>query len=111
MTAETIQAFLELGIGFALAAALTIGFQLFARLPVSLTLLQRGPLPSACAAVVLITFAAPFMIMRSVLSSDHTPGRRFQAMFAATVVAGFWSLMSGTAVVMFVQLAFGIPSV
>jgi hypothetical protein len=39
--------------------------------------------------------AAPFLIMRNTLLGRQQEGRRFEFVFLATVLAGFWSLMSG----------------
>ena len=65
-----------------------------------LRLLQRGPRPSAFAAVPFLVFAAPFIIMRNTLRARRFDGRRFESVMVATVAAGMWSLMTGTVVVM-----------
>ena len=44
--------------------------------------------------------SAPFLIMRNTLLARRQEGRRFEFVFLATVIAGFWSLMSGLVVVM-----------
>jgi O-antigen/teichoic acid export membrane protein len=66
-------------------------------------LLQEAPKPAAVAAVPLLVFAAPFLIMRNTLLGERQEGRRFQFVFMATLIAGFWSLMSGTMLVMALQ--------
>src|SRR5262249_15134492 len=88
-------------LGFAWAGLLTTGYQMMARRPASFRLLQRGPRPSAFAAIPFLVFAAPFIIMRNTIRvpRDET-GRRFETVMAATVMAGIWSLMTGTVVVM-----------
>ena len=43
--------------------------------------------------------AAPFLIMRNTLLGRRQEGRRFEFVFLATLIAGFWSLMSGLALV------------
>ncbi len=50
--------------------------------------------------VLELVFAAPFIIMRHVVRPwpTHTPG--FTGAFVGTIVAGGWSLMSGTFVLM-----------
>ena len=47
----------------------------------------------------VLLFSAPFIIMRNTLIGRRHEGRRFEFVFAATLIAGFWSLMSGTVVV------------
>ena len=68
------------------------------RQPASFRLLNRGPAPSTFAALPFLTFAAPYIIMRNTIRARQTEGR-FEMMTLAIVVAGFWSLMSGTIVV------------
>jgi hypothetical protein len=99
MSAELTNLF-ALAIGFAVAGLLCSGYQLVTRRPASFRLLQRGPRPSTLAAVPLIVFAAPFIIVRNILRASRIEGRPFTAVAAAVVVAGLWSLMSGTVVVM-----------
>jgi hypothetical protein len=99
MSPEQLQSFFALVIGFALAGVLATGYQLATRRPASFRLLERGPIPSTFAAVPFLAFAAPFIIMRNTIRARQIEGRRFELMLLATVVAGFWSLMSGTIVV------------
>ena len=47
----------------------------------------------------MLTFAAPFVIMRNIIRGRRIERRRFEFVMLATVLAGFWSLMSGTVVV------------
>jgi hypothetical protein len=96
MTPESIQAFFALALGFALAGCLSTGYQFATSRPASFRLIQRGPAPAAFAAVPFLVFAAPFIIMRNTIRGRRIEGRRFRVVLAATVVAGFWSLMSGT---------------
>ena len=51
-------------------------------------------------AVPVLTFAAPFVIMRNAVRGRRLEGRRVELVMLATIIAGFWSLMSGTVVVM-----------
>jgi hypothetical protein len=98
MSLEQLQSFFALAIGFALAGVLATGYQLATQRPASFRLLQRGPAPATFAAVPFLAFAAPFIIMRNTIRARQMEGR-FELMLLATVVAGFWSLMSGTLVV------------
>ena len=47
--------------------------------------------------------AAPFLIMRNTIRGRQQEGRRFEFVFVATLIAGFWSLMSGMVLVMALQ--------
>ncbi|MPZ38342.1 MAG: hypothetical protein GEU95_09785 [Rhizobiales bacterium] len=100
MSPEAIQSFYALMLGFAWAGFLATGYQAVARRPASFHLLQRGPRLSAFAAIPLLVFAAPFIIMRTTLRARGVDGRRFQTVMVATVAAGIWSLMTGTVMVM-----------
>jgi hypothetical protein len=99
MSPEEFQSFFALAIGFALAGMLATGYQVVTLRPASFRLLERGPAPLTFAAVPFLAFAAPFIIMRNTIRGRQVEGSRFELMMLATVVAGFWSLMSGTVVV------------
>ncbi len=94
--AESVQSFFALAIGFALAGLLSTGYQAATSRPASFRLLQRGPHPTMLAAVPFLVFAAPFIIMRSTMRDSNIEGLRFPVVLTATIIAGFWSLMSGT---------------
>jgi hypothetical protein len=96
MSAEAVQSFFALAIGFAFAGLLASGYQAATSRPAGFRLLQRGPHPAAFAAVPFLVFAAPFIIMRNILRRRPIEGWRFWVVMSATMVAGFWSLMSGT---------------
>jgi hypothetical protein len=103
MTAESVQMLLALGLGFAFAGLCSSGYRLFtSRLP-SFSQLSDGPRASAFAAIPLLVVAAPFLIMRNTVLGRQREGRRFEFVFLATLIAGFWSLMSGLALVMTLQ--------
>jgi O-antigen/teichoic acid export membrane protein len=105
MTPETLNSLFSLCIGFALAGALATGYQAFAERPAGFGLLQEGVTPQRFAAVPFLVFAAPFIIMRNTLRGIQIEQRRFQFVMMATVIAGFWSLMSGTFFVMTLRAA------
>ncbi|HEY6259648.1 MAG TPA: hypothetical protein VIY51_28055 [Xanthobacteraceae bacterium] len=96
MSAEAVQSFFALAIGFAFAGLLASGYQAATSRPASFRMLERGPHPAAFAAVPFLVFAAPFIIMRNILRASYIEGWRFWVVMSATIVAGFWSLMSGT---------------
>lgn len=99
MSPETLQSCVALAIGFAVAGMLSSGYQLMTERPASFALLVRGARPSTFAAVPFLVFAAPFIIMRNTVRGRLIQHRRFEFVMLATILAGFWSLMSGTVVV------------
>ena len=100
ITPDQVQSLFALAIGFAMAGVIATGYQVITSRPASFRLLQRGPRPLSLAAVPLIVFAAPFIIMRNTIRGRRLERRRFEFVMLATVVAGFWSLMSGTVLLM-----------
>ena len=103
MTPESVQMLLALALGFAVSGLCSSGYRLVTdRLP-SFSLLATGPGAAAFAAVPLLIVSAPFLIMRNTLLGRGHDGRRLQFVFLATVIAGFWSLMSGMVLVMTLQ--------
>jgi hypothetical protein len=103
MSADSAQNLFALAFGFAVAGMCCSGYRLVTtRLP-SFGLLATGPSVAAFAAVPLLVFAAPFLIMRNTLLGRAREDRRFEFVFLATLIAGFWSLMSGLVLVMSLQ--------
>jgi hypothetical protein len=96
MSPDSVQSFFALAIGFAFAGLLATGYQAATSRPASFRLLQAGPQPATFAAVPFLVFAAPFIIMRNILRHRHAEGWRVWVVMSATMVAGLWSLMSGT---------------
>lgn len=105
MSPDALNSLFSLCIGFALAGALTSGFQVIVHRPAGFGLLQEGVAPSTFAAVPFLVFAAPFIIMRNTLRGVQVERRRFEFVMMATVLAGFWSLMSGTFFIMTLRAA------
>jgi hypothetical protein len=108
MSAEALNSFFALLIGFSFAGALVSGFQALSARPAGFGLLQEGITPQRFAAVPFLVFAAPFIIMRNTLRGARIERRRFEFVMLATVIAGFWSLMSGTFFLMTLRAA-GLP--
>ena len=100
MSPEALQLLIVLLIGFAVAGSLASGFQLVTERPLSFRLLNGGMQLVTFLAIPVLTFAAPFVIMRNAIRGRRIERRRFEFVMMATVFAGFWSLMSGTVVVM-----------
>jgi hypothetical protein len=98
--ANSIYSLLALAIGFAVAGLLSSGYQLLTLQPASFRLLHENERKVALAAVLFLLFAAPFIIVRNTIRGRQVEGRNFGMAAVAAFVAGFWSLMSGTVVVM-----------
>jgi hypothetical protein len=100
---QAIDSFYSLALGFAVAGLCATGYGVFADQPPSFRLLEVGPATARFASIPLLMFAAPFIIMRNTLRGRRIEGRRAEFVMVATVIAGLWSLMSGTVVVMALQ--------
>lgn len=109
MSAQQIETFFALAIGFAFAGLIASVYQLATSRRVSFRLLHQGPSAAAFAAVPLIVFAAPFIIMRNTIRGSRIEERDFSMVMIATVIAGCWSLISGTVVLMALT-SLGIPA-
>jgi Family of unknown function (DUF6949) len=103
LTPETIESFFSLAIGFAVAGMCASGYRLFSAHFPSFRLLEVGPVPARFAAIPLLMFSAPYIIMRNTLRGRRLEKRRADLVMVATVIAGLWSLMSGTVVVLALQ--------
>jgi hypothetical protein len=108
MSPQSVESLLTLALGFAIAGLVASAYQLIAKRPASFALLAE-PQATAFAAIPLLVFAAPFIILRNTIRGRQIEGRRFEFVMLATMLAGFWSLMSGTFVVMALH-AIGIPT-
>jgi hypothetical protein len=105
---QAIESFFALGIGFAVAGLCASGYRLFGRHFPSFRLLEVGPAAARFAAIPLLMFSAPFIIMRNTVRGRRIEHRRVEFVMVATVIAGLWSLMSGTVVVMALQALFSV---
>ncbi len=99
MSPESLQSLIVLFIGFAVAGSLASAYQLVTERPLSFRLLNGGAQLVTFLAIPVLTFAAPFVIMRNLIRGSRVERSRFAFVMLATVLAGFWSLMSGTVVV------------
>jgi hypothetical protein len=100
---EGFISFFSLALGFAVAGLCATGYRLFAEGFPSFRLLEVGPAAARFASIPLLMFSAPFIIMRNTLRGCRIEGRPAEFVLLATVIAGLWSLMSGTVVVMALQ--------
>ena len=98
MAVEHIQSLLALAIGFAVAGLVASGYQLCTTRALSFRLLTESARSVALATVPLLVFAAPFLILRNTLRASRLEGGHAGFVALATMIAGGWSLMSGTAV-------------
>jgi hypothetical protein len=103
ITPEVIESLFSIAIGFAVAGLCSSGYRLFGLRFPSFRLLETGPKTARLAAVPLLIFSAPFLIMRNTLRGRRIERRPAEFVMMATVIAGLWSLMSGTVVVMALQ--------
>jgi hypothetical protein len=99
MSLASLQSLVVLLIGFSVAGSLASGYQLVTERPLSFRLLNGGPNPLTFLAIPVLTFAAPFVIMRNVMRGRRIESRRFEFVMLATMIAGLWSMLSGTVVV------------
>ena len=99
MSLESLQSVIVVLIGFSVAGSLASGYQLVTERPLSFRLLNGGARPVTFLAIPVLTFAAPFVIMRNVMRGRRIESRRFEFVMLATMIAGLWSLFSGTVVV------------
>ncbi len=95
---ESVQVVLSLPLGFGVAGLVASGYQLATEQPLSFRMLQNGVVPATFAALTLLVFAAPFIIMRNTIRGRALEKRRLDFAVLATVLACIWSVMSGTAV-------------
>jgi Family of unknown function (DUF6949) len=103
LSPETIESLFALAFGFAVAGVCASGFRLFSRHFPTFRLLEVGPVPARFAAIPPLMFSARFIIMRNTVRGRRIEGRRAQIVMLATLIAGLWSLMSGTVVVLALQ--------
>lgn len=105
MPVESLHSLLALCLGFAVAGLLSSAYRLATSELPTFGLLNAGPKVSTVAAVPLLVFAAPFLIMRNTLLGRQREARPFLFVFIATILAGLWSLMSGIVMVHAAQAA------
>ncbi len=102
MAPDSLLSFLSLALGFALAGMAATGYQLATDRPLSFRLVAAGA-RAIVPAVAMLAVAAPFLIMRNTIRGRQIEQRPLPSVMAATILAGLWSLMSGTVVVMVLQ--------
>jgi hypothetical protein len=103
ISADVIESIFAVALGFAFAGLCSSGYCAYGEHFPSFRLLEVGPMRARFAAVPLLIFCAPFLIMRNTLRGRRFERRSAELVMVATVIAGLWSLMSGTIVVMALQ--------
>ena len=96
---DSFQSFFCVAIGFAVAGSIAHGYALVVSRPLSFRVLM-GDRSEGVVAVPFLVFGAPFVIMRNILRAPKDEKPRADLVAIATVVAGFWSLMSGAVVIL-----------
>jgi len=100
---DIVNSLFAVAIGFSVAGLCASGYRLYGLHFPSFRLLEVGPMAGRFAAVPLLIFSAPFLIMRNTLRGRQIERRPAEFVMIATVIAGLWSLMCGTVVVMALQ--------
>ena len=91
---STLDAFSALGLGFAFAGLLASFFELVADRPLGFSLLHGGGF-GAVASVPVLVFSAPLIILRNTVRGRRIENRPIPYVVLDTIIACFWSLMSG----------------
>ncbi|SFG94357.1 DUF6949 family protein [Methylobacterium gossipiicola] len=94
LTPSALESLQTLCIGLALSGLLASAFELFTARRASFSLLERGGV-TAVAALPMLAFGAPFIILRNTLRGRRFERRPIPFVMIATMIACGWSLMSG----------------
>jgi uncharacterized membrane protein len=100
MSVASMQAFFALAIGFAASGLTSSAYQLMTKRQAGFHLVLEGSAWSAAFAVVLLLFATPYMVVRNLVRGGGREARKFEFAMMATILAGMWSLISGTLLVL-----------
>jgi hypothetical protein len=100
---NSMHSLMALAFGFAVAGLLSSGYQLLTFQPPSFRVLHEAERNKALAAIPFLLFAAPFIIIRNTVRGARIERGSFGVAMMAALVAGFWSLLSGTIVVMMLE--------
>jgi hypothetical protein len=100
---DAIGSLFAIAVGFAVAGLCASGYRLFRENLPSFKLLEAGPMTARFAAVPLLMFSAPFLIMRNTVRGRSIKRRPVEFVMVATIIASVWSLASGSAVVVALQ--------
>ncbi len=90
--------------GFVVAALLATGYQLLANRPARFELVHdvgTVPLPGAIMRVLLVIWAAPYIIVRNAVRGRLIEKRPLGWLAASVLISGVWSLCAGILVLNF----------
>lgn len=104
MSPESVQSLLAVAFGFGVAGLLASFYQLRNERPPSFALLRLPMKASPFFAIPFVMFAAPFIIVRNAIVGAQLEEGSFGFAMVATMVAGFWSLLSGTLVIRVIEV-------
>ncbi len=93
-------------IGLALSGLLATAFELFTERRASFHLLEAGGV-AAVAALPMLAFTAPFIILRNTLRGRRFEHRPIPFVMIATMIACGWGLVSGRVALDLAQLVAG----
>ena len=94
LTPAALDSIRTLCVGLALSGLLASAFELLTERQASFSLLERGGV-AAVAALPVLAFGAPFIILRNTVRGRRIEGRPIPFVMLATIVACGWSLLSG----------------
>ncbi|MCJ2044878.1 hypothetical protein MKK58_10115 [Methylobacterium sp. J-078] len=94
LSPSAIESLRTLCVGLALSGLLASAFELFTARRASFSLLERGGV-TAVAALPMLAFGAPFIILRNTVRGRRFERRPIPFVMIATIIACGWSLMSG----------------
>jgi hypothetical protein len=103
---SAFEALEALALGFAFAGLLASAFELMTEQRASFHLLQAGGVV-ALASLPVVVFSAPVIILRNTVRGRRFERRPFHFVMIATMIACFWSLMSGRLVLDAAQMLTG----
>ncbi|SON55597.1 hypothetical protein HDIA_2056 [Hartmannibacter diazotrophicus] len=95
---ELYAAFMVTLSGFVASGVIASFYQLVTTRPCRFELAEEGTFP-VIAAIITCMFAGPVILMRNALRARRIEHRPVSWLFATTLIAGGWSLCSGTVVV------------
>lgn len=100
---ESLQAMF---LGLAFAGLLASAFEMATERRASFALLHASR-PVALLSVPVLVFSAPFIILRNTVKGRRFERRPIRFVFLATVIACFWSILSGRVVLDMARLIAG----
>ncbi|KAB1074474.1 DUF6949 family protein [Methylobacterium planeticum] len=94
LSPQALDSIQTLLVGLALAGLLASAFELFTERRASFSLLEGGGV-AAVAALPVLAFSAPFIILRNTVRGRRIEGRPIPFVMLATIIACGWGLLSG----------------